>query len=473
MKRTIKITLGICFALFLNVSAQTQEKISEAEKAIKNKEYSKALTIAKEILEANNPDGASRILIQLREKNFIDKKLFETLGDAYSKMNVGELAISNYEDAEKLDSLDVSLKFKTAELFYKLKKYTDAANKYLKIISLDPKNSKAYLGAATILFQAKIYGDAATMFEKYIAIESTLDAYRKICKAFIEIKKYDKTYKYAVEGLEKFKGDNQLLKYAAIGAFGSGQYGESAKYYSSIPDSLLTVNDMKNAGTAFQQIKADSTAIVYYEKVVKRDSTQSGLFMTMANNYFSNKNYEMAAKFYSAKIKTDSTYEPAYRYLGFAYYAWEKYDLAKDVFKKAIKLVDTTFTTNYYLAQAYARIDSVDEAAEQYTKVLKLTEGREGQYYKDIALEAVGNLGQRAYLKKNYAQAITYYRKANQLKPNDWKFMESLGACYQLLQNYDEAIRWYCQTLRINSKSEAARKGLRMMSADDCVPKGK
>ena len=57
------------------------------------------------------------------------------------------------------------------------------------------------------------------------------------------------------------------------------------------------------------------------------------------------------------------------------------------------------------------------------------------------------------------------------LKPNDWRYMESLGACYQILQNYDEAVKWFCATLKINPKSEAARKGLRMMSADDCIPK--
>ena len=31
--------------------------------------------------------------------------------------------------------------------------------------------------------------------------------------------------------------------------------------------------------------------------------------------------------------------------------------------------------------------------------------------------------------------------------------------------------RWYCATLKINPKSEPAKKGLRMMSADDCIPK--
>lgn len=473
MKRIATILLGIYFSLFINVFAQAQEKVSQAEKAIKGKDYPQAFTIAKEVLDGGNTSDALKLLIQLREKGFNEKKLFEALGDAYAKMNVGENALTNYSEAEKIDSLDIPLKFKSAELLYGQRKFTDAINKYLKITQMDPKNAKAFLGVASILFQGKYYADAATMFEKYIALEQTVDAYHKICKSFMEARKYDKVYTYAIQGLEKNQNDNQLLKYAAMSAFGLGNFTESAKYYKSLPDSVMTISDMKNAGTAFTQIKDDSTSITYYEKVVKRDSTQSGLFMTMANNYYGQKNYELAVKFYSAKIKSDPNFEPAYRFMGFAYYSWEKYDLAKDAFKSAIKLVDTTFVTNYYLAQCYSRIDSNEEAAEQYVKVLKVAEGRDGQTYRDAALEAAANLGQRAYLKKNYSAAISYYRKANQLKPNDWKYMESLGACYQLLQNFDEAIRWYCATLKINSRSEAARKGLRMMSADECIPKGK
>ena len=58
-------------------------------------------------------------------------------------MNVAELALSNYAEAEKYDSLDVSLKFKIAGLLYKGQSYKEAVNKYLEIVHLAPKNSKS------------------------------------------------------------------------------------------------------------------------------------------------------------------------------------------------------------------------------------------------------------------------------------------------------------------------------------------
>ncbi len=467
MKKRMLIFFCIVFTI-INVNAQSS--LSDGEKAIKNKDYTKALAIAKEMIDANNTSDAFKILIPLEQKNVSDKKLFEYFGDAYSKMNVLENAINYYAKAEAIDSMDIALKFKSAEDLVKAERYTEAVNKYLKIVQIDQKNAKAFLDGATILYKAKLFADAAIMYEKYLALEQTEDAYQKVTRALLETKDYEKVYQFALEGLKKYPNDYVLNKNAAIASFVLQKFDESGKYYSAVPDSEMTISDLKNAGRAYQMIKNDSTAIKFYEKVIQKDSTQSALFMDMANNYFRNKDYDMAIKYYSAKIKLDPTYEPAYRNEGFAYYEANNWDGARQAFLKAKELVDTTFTTNYWLAQVYTKMDSSDQAAEQYVKILKLTEGRESQF-KDYILEAVNNLGQRAFLKKNYTAAISYYKRANQMRPNDWRYMESLGACYQTLQNYDEAIKWYCATVKINPKSETARKGLRMMSADDCIPK--
>lgn len=495
MKRTALVFLSIFFAIIINVNAQSS--LSDGEKAIKNKDYAKALTIAKEFIDSNNTSDAVKLLIQLEQKNLTDKKLFEYFGDAYSKMNVTENAINYYAKAETIDSLDVSLKFKAAELLYKAERYKEAVNKYLRIAQIDPNNAKAFLQGATILYKAKLYADAAVMFEKYLALDQTKDAFEKISKAFIEAKNYEKCYNYSVDGLKKFPQSNILIKNAAVSSFtlanielknhidslkniqsdkpavqngkmpekAAKKYADAAKYYSMLPDSLLTVNDLKSAGVAFQRINDDVNMIKYYEKVVLKDSTQSGLFMDMASKYFRDKNYELAIKFYQGKIKNDPNYEPAHRYLGFAYFGWEKWDEARQSFLNAKKLLDTTFTTNYWLAQTYTKMDSTEQAADQFVKILKLAEGKESKYKEEILI-ASNFLGQRAFKKGNFSNAITYISKANQLKPGDWRYMEMLGVCYHQLENFDEAIKWYKLTLKSNPKSEVAKKGLRRLSAD-------
>jgi len=110
-------------------------------------------------------------------------------------------------------------------------------------------------------------------------------------------------------------------------------------------------------------------------------------------------------------------------------------------------------------------MDSTEHAAELYIKILKLTEGKEKQYKEEILL-ANDFLGRRAFQKKNYQAAITYILRALQSKPSEWRFMEMLGVSYYVLQNNDEAIKWYKAVLKYNPKSEVAKKGLRMLSAD-------
>ncbi len=463
MKKQALLIFGIFFAIIINISAQST--LSDGEKAIKNKDYDKALAIAKEFIDANNTADAFKLLIPLEQKELQSKKLFEYMGDTYAKMNVGENAILYYAKAEALDSLDVNLKFKAAELLTKAERYKEAVNTYLKIAQIDPKNSKALLEGATILYKAKLFADAAVLFEKYLALESTEDAYVKISRAFLETKNYEKTYQYSTEGLKKYSNNSTLNKNAAISAFGLQKFDEAGKFYSAVPDSDMTVSDLKNAGRAFQQVRDDATAIKFYERVIKKDSTQSSLFMDMGNNYLRNKNDSMAVKFYKAKIATDPKFEPAHRYLGFAYFNMKNWEGAREAFKEAINISDTTFVTNYWLAQVYNRMDSTDQAAEQYSKILKLAEGKEKQYKNEI-LEASGFLGQRYFTRKSYAAALPLLSKALQLKPGEWRLMEMMGACYHQMQNFDEAIKWYRQVLKLNPKSEVAKKGLRMLSAD-------
>jgi len=465
MKRSILILIGIYLITVITVTAQS--KSDDADKAMKKKDYATALNIAKDFIDKDSASVAIKILIQLRENMSGSKMLYEYFGDAYAKMKVNELALEDYEQAITLDSTDVSLLAKTADILYKLKRYKDAGNKYLKIVFLDPKNTKAYLNIATMFYSAvpKDYVDAAIYFEKYIALEKSKVAYENITNSYNAIKNYEKTYSYATEGLKNYPDDIILIKNAAIATYNLKKYDESAKYYKAVPDSLLSIYDLKSAGYSFLNIKSDSIAIMYFELVIKKDSSQSSLYMDIANTYYRNKDYEKAAKYYTAKIKVEPKNDLAYQYMGFAYFFDKKYNNARQAFLDAKNLKDTTFITNYYLAKCYELVDSSGQAAEQFVRVLKLTEGKEKQY-KDAIFEASSYLGDRAYQRKNYSGAVSYYLKVIQIKSSDSSIMERLGACYFLLQNNDEAIKWYRAALKYNPKSDIAKKGLRRLSAD-------
>lgn len=463
MRRLHLIFFGLLLTISL-VNAQ-DDKSKSAQEAVDKKDYKTAFSVTKEILDGGNASEALKFFIQLREAGMNDVAIFEALGDTYAKMKVFELAIENYEEAEKIDSSNVTLKFKNAELLYKQKRYTDAVNKYLKVIAIDPKNSKAYAEAAQIFYLAERYADAALMFEKYLAIEQTKEAYESITESLISIKDYEKAYKFGSEGMSKYPDNSKIAKNAAIAAYALKNFEDASKFYKVIPDSELTTDDLVYAARAFQQIKADSIALIYFEKAVAKDSTKSSIYMDLANGNYLKKNYDLAVKYYEAKIKSDSTYEPAYRFMGFALMQLQRWDDTRKAFLKSVELNDTSVISHYWLGQTYRQLDSLSAAEDRYEDMLDLIGNREPQF-KNYCADAYGFLAQRAFEKKNYGGAIGYLRKAVSYKPEVLAYKTMLASALHQNGNIDEAIEWYRRILKIDPKNEVAKKGLRMLSAD-------
>jgi tetratricopeptide (TPR) repeat protein len=473
-----RITLFLT-VVFLAANIYAQDKLATAQKAFDKKDYKTAFTLAKELLDAGDATGANRLYIQLREVNYEARQVYELLGDSYEKMGVNELAITNYDEAEKLDSLNIDLKFKNAKLMYKQKKYTDAINKYLEIIKIAPNNSAAYLEAATIMYQAKRYADAALLYEKYLDNDQSKDAYLKITQALLVIKSYEKGYNFGIAGVQKYPEEIQLKKNTAIAAYAIKNYEDAAKYYSQIPDSLLSVNELENTARAFQQIKDDANSMKYFEKVVKAEPARSSIYMELANGFFRDKKYDEAAKYYEAKAKADTTNEVAWRYLGYSHYQFRENadsNTANPNFKKnqlekarvallrSVELNKTDFTNRNFLIQIYTALDSTQALLEQHKAMLEFINGKEAEY-KDQFLASTSALGFNAYERKAYGTAIPYFLRMLKYK-SDISTLMILASCYLQTNNNEEAINYARRVLRIDPNHKDAKKILRVLSAD-------
>ncbi len=466
MKKTF-ITTILLFIFFGQVNAQDKVKI--AEDAVKNKDYPKAMQIAKEFLDIDSSAIATRILIMIENKNVVSKELFEMIADSWAKQKVVELALLNYDKAEALDSLDKNIKFKVAELLYKEKRYTDAVNKYLKILALDSTNTKALYNTANIFYLAKLYPDAALFFDKYLVYEQLNGSYFKAAKSNLEAKNFQKAYDYAHLAAEKEKNNKDVVKILAVSAAWLGKYDESLSNYSNIDDTSLTKNDIKdliNAGRNCRATRKDSLALIYFNKVLSIDSTYKDVYWDVATLNYALGNYDTAITFFDKFLAEKPNFEPAIRFKAFAYLQKKDYNNTREYLLQAIALNDTLVDSYFWLAQSYKAVDSLGRSAEMMEKMISICEKKPAQYEKQL-LDAYGFLGTTAFEKKNYGGSIPYFVKALGYNANNLNFTFMLANAYNMVKDTENAKKYFYKVLSMSSdrsmEYENSYKNLRAM----------
>jgi len=466
MKKTF-ITLILFFFCFGHMLAQ--DKVKTAETAIKKKDYPAAMQIAKEFLDIDSANTALHILIKIESNNVVNKELYELVGDSYAKLKVVELALMNYDKAEALDTLDINIKFKAAELLYKEKRYTDAVNKYLTVVEIDSTNKKALYNIANIFYLAKMYPDAALFFEKYLAYEQLNGSYLKAAKSNLESKNYQKAYDYAHLAAEKDKSDKEVVKILAVAAAWLGKYDESLSNYANVEDSTLDRNDIKdlmNAGANCRKEKLDSLALIYYSKVLSIDSTYKGVYWEFATLNFTLGNFDTAIEYFDKFLVEKPNYEPAIRFKAFAYLNKKDYNKTREYLLEAVALNDSSIDSYYWLAQSYKGVDSLGRAAEVMEKMISLCMGNEKLNGKKLE-EAYEFLGQTAFEKKNYGASIPYLAKALSYKSDNLTATFMLANAYNVMKDTENAKKYFYKVLNLASdrsmEYENAYKNLRAM----------
>jgi|GEM_PF-658969 len=479
MKKTF-ITLFFIAILFGQLSAQDKVKI--AEKAVKDKDYVTAIKIAKEFLDIDSTDLAKNILLKVEYTNYESKELFELLGDTWAKQKVVELALLNYDKAEAKDSLNKSIKFKTAELLYKEQRYTEAVNKFLQIVSIDSTDTTALFKTANIFFlagksekkdaekAAGLYANAALYFDKYFKyVTNNAVANYKAAKSNVEIRYYQKAYDYAHLAEQNEKNDKEVVKIIAVAAAWLGKYDESLSAYSKIDDSLLTKSDIRDliaAGRNSRTAKKDSIALLYFNKVLSIDSTYKDVYWEVATLNYTLGNYETAINFFDKFLVEKPNFEPAIRFKAFAYLNKKDYNKTREFLLEAIALNDTLVDTYFWLAQSYKAVDSLGRSADVMEKMISLCEGKEG-LYKEKLLDAYGFLGQTAFEKKNYGGSIPYLVKALSYKSDNVQFTFMLANSYNMVKDTENAKKYFYKVLNLSADTsmeyENAYKNLRSM----------
>jgi tetratricopeptide (TPR) repeat protein len=424
-------------------------------------------------------DSADAALVASAEAKELDPQnatAYEVMGDAYLKQKVAPMAISNYEKALEVDSLQQGILYKIANTYKNERQYTEAARIYYRIIALDPTNDAARIELAGLLFRAKQWAKCSAVLKEYFVNHKNppKDLQSIYLEALYKSRQYKEAFEVA-KGYLKLE-PNSVLAYRAV-AYGNlidKQYAQSIEAYKKIAilDSM-EFDDYRWLGTAYRQIKKDSLAATAWEEALK-DTAQtialrSYLYGELGSIWMNFKSYGRAADFFQKRVQLDTTaigasinlancliqledyekailvlqkaiirnpkYPPAYINLGFCYFQMKDYDAGRKVFETALKVIDTAETKYRFELADANRMIALALMLEKKTTI-------EGS-------------------QKKWEDAIVYLKKSVKYKEDVAQTHILLGQSYQNLNKKEDAIREYKRSLQLDPKNEVPKKGLK------------
>jgi tetratricopeptide (TPR) repeat protein len=423
--------------------------------------------------------------IQFQQKNYseADKNLrialaaepnnssfHKLLGDVNYERNVPSLAISEYNQALKLDpSLAEELHYRLGRAYFLNRQFDEALAQYKLAIQQDSSFADAYLGLGNLYYWGNKFSEALWAYEQYLRLKpGDPGVLLNLGKMYFLSRQYDQAIEKLSSALSA-KPDREGVYWLAQSYQETKQYLEAEKQYAFYEKLVL------DSEPGYTWTKSDA------EFWFKRGVT----------NFYAgdSTSLDLSAKCFTKAAELDPENSEAYSYLGLIFYKQKQLPQAIDFFKKKIALDSSSYNTYTNLAYVYIENKMTDSAIWALEKSVELKPDnlkalgqlawinmaehkdfvKSGYYYEKIIqvdstdCEAKGYLGLSYLMQKKHAAAIPYLREAVKCKPDQEQFNLWLAQAFALTGQKENARQYYRRVLQINPNNKDAKDGLQIL----------
>ncbi|HPO67981.1 MAG TPA: tetratricopeptide repeat protein [Paludibacteraceae bacterium] len=331
-------------------------------------------------------------LIGYQENDYWYKKML--LNQNYDPDAKGQAILESYNYFKKAADLD---QLPNEKGKVKPKYLKDIKTKMKEYYSLQP-NLIAY-GAH--LYEKKDYEGALKVFETYLEIPTLPYMQNEI--------KIDTTY-------------NMIKYFAAISATSAGIHDKAIKLYEDLKDDdYETLSVYQLLAQEYYNINDTVNYIATLKEGFEKFPAEPWFLQNLINHYIYTGQIEEALKYLDAAIEKEPNVAQYYFVKGNLEENLGNIEEAKKAFNKALEL-DPNF------ADAYASIGRL-----YYNQAVKMMEA--ANEIKDIKLYNA----ERDKINNIFKEAIPYFKKAVELKPDDIEYKRNLRSLYYRLQMDKEA----------------------------------
>jgi serine/threonine-protein kinase len=230
---------------------------------------------------------------------------------------------------------------------------------------------------------------------------------------------------------------------------GEAVWHQKAKEASS---KAIALNDkLASAHTALGSVDQDSGdldgAIREFEEALRLDPTDDEARNQLSLSYDKSGKMLQAEDLLKGAINRNPASWVNYNDLGYFYYHHSQYPQAERYFRTATELAPDNPKALYNLAGVYLSMQKYNEAEAILEKAVEVKP----------TYGAYSNLGSVRVYQKRYADAVTMFVKAAELRPGDDRVWRNLGDAYVLEGNSGQASATFQKSLKIAEREAGVR----------------
>lgn len=388
------------------------------------------------------------------------KEALANLGEIYYLLNLNEQAVLYIQQAIILDENNTSLSLKLATAYERLGKIDLAAEQYNMALAQSSKNPEVLIELENIWRQkitanpndAEAYANLGTIYQKRNDFNAALAQYEKaesINPSNINTRlnmgtlfQAKKEYETAIAAYDTIIDVNPNFKLAYL--YKAQCYRALGNKEAAMQNYKLALNldpnnqEIKNELFSLQeQDMTTEQKLAIWNAQIQQDSSNAELIYKYAYELHKSGKLADAVSYYNQVIKLDTQNQDAYINLAQAYKQQQSYDKAKETLFTAKKLFPNNTTIKNQISSLNSEMASI-----LYTNASTM------------------------YQEKKYMDAIATYKKIEPITPES---LLGIGACYQAMNNFTEAAKYYAKSLEKdpNNAETAYYTALAYSNAED------
>lgn len=478
--------------------ARVYEATNQSEIAAEH--YNNALKNSDERDEILN--SLETICRQRAEKNPSDAEAHCNLGVIYQKQGKYNLALTEYQKAEKLNPASVTIKNNMGLLYFEQKNYKSSIETYNGTLLIDPKNIAARIQKGKCYAAVNMSDKAeeeflnalkydpknkevqtclTELYSKTLTPDEVIeklaqktqisgDVYSKLAYNLHQKGDLDNALKYYQKALSLNKNDKSLYLNIAQIYSSKNNFTEAMKYSK---EAIAMFPNDKQANDLYSDICLRQTGYLYKEAAKLRDSgkytealaaynkiSKQGYetYVGIAGVYQLMKDYPNAAEYYEKALKVKPSDEEVSVALAGIYLQDNRNSQAETILKNVLQKNPNNSKAKEFLTYisknneetalkaASQKIEAKDykTAEMMLTNIIKTNSNSfMAHYYRAMTYDAL----------ENYNAAVSDYETAIKLEPSTALIYYSLGVDYDVLKNSAKAIANFSKYLELTKET--------------------